>query len=67
MEGIWNEYRESHGAHPDALCLPIASTGAAALELYAEIGGGRRDLLYELTYPTLFRKLLKDIKARKHE
>jgi hypothetical protein len=65
MEGIWNEYREFRDVHPDAPCFPIASTGAAALELYQEIGHGRHDLIYELTYPTLFRGLLKEIAARK--
>lgn len=64
MEGIWNEYREFHNAHPDALCLPIASTGAAALELYRQIAADRRDLIYEITYPTLFRSLLNEIQAR---
>jgi hypothetical protein len=65
MEGVWSEYNEFRGAHPQALCLPIASTGAAALELYQEIAGDRRELLHELTYPTLFRNLLEEIAARK--
>lgn len=66
MEGIFDEYRHFHSVHPQALCYPIASTGAAALDLYREIGGGRRDLIYELTYPTLFRNLLKEIAERRH-
>jgi hypothetical protein len=65
MEGIWEEYHEFHKIHPDAPCFPIASTGGAALELYRDIGEGRRDLIYELTYPTLFRNLLKEIELRK--
>lgn len=65
MEGIHEEYRAFHEAHPHAACYPIASTGAAALELYREIGQGRDDLIHELTYPKLFRNLLKEIAERK--
>jgi hypothetical protein len=65
MEGIHEEYHAFHKAHPHAPCFPIASTGAAALELYKEVGQGRRDLIYELTYPILFRNLLAEIAARK--
>jgi hypothetical protein len=65
MEGIWDEYRQFHELHPGAACYPIASTGAAALDLYKEIGAQRRDLIYELTYPTLFRNLLKEISEHK--
>ncbi len=65
MEGIWDEYRQFHELHPEAACYPIASTGAAALDLYKEIGAQRRDLIYELTYPTLFRNLLKEISGHK--
>lgn len=65
MEGIHEEYRAFHLAHPNAPCFPIASTGAAALELYDKVGKGRRDLIYELTYPTLFRNLLQEIAEKK--
>jgi hypothetical protein len=65
MEGIWDEYREFRKLHPRALCYPIGSTGAASLQLYNEIARDRSDLINELTYPTLFRKLLKEIHARK--
>jgi hypothetical protein len=64
MGGIWDEYRQFRKAHPQVPCYPIASTGAAALELYREIGDGRPDLLYELTYPTLFRNLIKEVSGR---
>lgn len=62
MEGIWSEYRTFHGLYPTAPCFPIASTGAASLQLYREIAPARRDLMHELTYPTLFRNLLAEIK-----
>ena len=65
MEGIWDEYRLFQASHPDALCLPIGSTGAAALELYSEIAPDRPELMQELTYPTLFRNLLSEISHRK--
>ncbi|WP_346295113.1 hypothetical protein LRC39_17620 [Rhodopseudomonas sp. P1] len=64
MEGIWNEYRAFRALHPGALCFPIASTGAASLQLFREIAPARRDLLHELTYPTLFRNLLAEIRRR---
>jgi hypothetical protein len=62
MESIWSEYRALKALHPGALCFPIASTGAASLELYREIAPKRHDLLHELPYPTLFRNLLTEIK-----
>lgn len=64
MEGIRDEYVLFREIHPRAGCFPIASTGAAALDLYQEIGSGRRDLIYELTYPTLFRNLLEEISRK---
>ena len=62
MEGIAVEYEAFRSLHPTAPCYPIASTGAAALRLYRDIKSDRRDLLYELTYPTLFRHLMIEIK-----
>jgi hypothetical protein len=62
MEGIFAEYRAFNHLHPYAPCYPIASTGGASLSLYNEIGDGRNDLKFELTYPTLFRNLLSEIK-----
>ena len=62
MEGIWSEYRAFGALYPAAPCFPIASTGAASLQLYREISQARHDLMHELTYPTLFRNLLAEIK-----
>lgn len=64
MEGITDEYRAFHRLHPNAICYPIASTGGASLALYREIAAENRDLLLDLTYPTLFRRLLKEVKLR---
>lgn len=64
MEGIWDEYRLFKDIHPTALCLPIGSTGAAALELHHAVASHRRDLVEELTYPTLFYNLLADIRRQ---
>lgn len=65
MEGIREEYQEFHDAYPHAPCYPIASTGAAALDLFEEIARDRRYLMNELTYPTLFRRLLREVEAQK--
>jgi hypothetical protein len=62
MEGIRDEYNAFHHLYPNALCFPIASTGAAALKLYREVTPNRQDLIDELTYPTLFRNLLVEIR-----
>ena len=64
MEGIGAEYSAFHHLHPSALCFPIASTGAAALELYRDLKIDRPDLMHELTYPTLFKRLLNEVKYR---
>lgn len=65
MEGVHEEYHAFRAAHPHAPCFPIASTGAAALELYNNGIERRPDLMLELTYPTLFRKLLAEISSGK--
>jgi hypothetical protein len=64
MEGIHDEYARFHKKHPRALCLPIASTGAAALELFRQVADDRSELLNELTYPTLFRNIIREIEDR---
>lgn len=64
MEGISEEFRAFNHLYPKAPCYPIASTGGASLLLYREISIDRQDLALELTYPTLFRKLLHEIKIR---
>ena len=64
MEGIEMEYQAFKSGHPNAGCYPIASTGGASLILYNQIAGERKDLIYELTYPTLFRNLMTEIRAR---
>ena len=43
------------------LMIPIASTGAAALQLYEETANTRLDLKNQLSYPILFRNLLREI------
>ncbi len=61
MEGIYNEYELFVNAHPHALILPIASTGAAAKILFDKIKP-QPDirLLNDYAYMTLFRDLLDD-------
>ena len=59
MEGIEEEYNLFKEYHPKALCLPIASTGAAAKILYDNHPGEFDErLLTELSYNSLFKELL---------
>ena len=59
MEGIQDEYEIFKRFHPDALCLPIASTGAAARILYDQHPGEFNEkLLTELSYTSLFKEML---------
>lgn len=60
MEGIEKEYDLFKEYHPNAPCLPIASTGAAAKILYDEHPGEFDErLLSELSYTSLFKELLR--------
>ena len=62
MEGVLEEYELFRARHPEARVWPIASTGAAAKHLFESRDRQRPELfLEEITYPTLFRKLLADI------
>lgn len=59
MEGVWDEYIMFRRYHPKALLLPIASTGAAAKEIFAESSGKRdHDLADNYAYMAMFRRLL---------
>jgi hypothetical protein len=59
MEGILDEYKLFKKYHPKALILPVASTGAAALELYNKIEPKPSiELLQNYAYMDLFGDLL---------
>jgi hypothetical protein len=58
MEGVEEEYNIFRRIHPDKPAYPIASTGAAALAIYQEHMPDRRELLDDLKYLSLFRRLL---------
>ena len=62
MEGVLDEFSMFGHLHPRAARWPIASTGAAAKELF-EAEGARRPELFadEMTYSTLFRRLLSEL------
>ena len=62
MEGVIDEFELFKEFHPDALCIPVASTGAAAGVLYNnyQINQNIR-LLDDYAYMALFRDLLGDI------
>lgn len=60
MEGINDEYQMFTIAHPNALILPIASTGAAANMLFQQTGNNNMRLKDDYAYQSLFSELLAD-------
>lgn len=58
MEGIFEEYEFLKEQDPNLAKYPIASTGAAAEIAYTRYGHDMKDLVQELTYSTLFRRVL---------
>ena len=58
MDGVLDEARLFRLMHPSAKFLPVASAGGAARVLYQEVAGLPISLSRELTYRTLFRRLL---------
>lgn len=68
MEGVLDEYELFGAAYPKAPRWPIASTGAAALEIFKRESQKtplRDKLLREMTYPTLFRELMAGLRRPK--
>jgi hypothetical protein len=62
MEGVLDEFALFRQLHPRAARWPIASTGAAAQELFSEQGARHPELFAdEMTYSTLFRRLLSEL------
>jgi hypothetical protein len=58
MEGVEQEFDLFRKMHPKKPAYPIASTGAAARILFEKFESGRKELLYDLRYLYLFRRLL---------
>jgi hypothetical protein len=58
MEGVEEEFEMFRAMHPNKPAYPIASTGAAALALFERHTPERRELLDDLRYMSLFRRLL---------
>jgi len=54
MEGVVEEAALFREIHPSAIMIPVASTGAAASEVF-NFGSYPAEYAAELTYPTLFR------------
>lgn len=64
MDGVLEEYALFKKHHPEARLWPIASTGAAAREIFVSEGRPQADLLLsEMTYPTLFRELATQVSS----
>ena len=61
MEGVVSEYEQFKQRHPNALIIPVASTGAAAKIIYNSINPVPDSrLLTDYAYMALFRDLLSD-------
>lgn len=60
MEGVEDEFELFTQSHPEAMVLPMASTGAAALGIYEE-GDFDISLKDDYAYIALFYKLFKEI------
>ena len=61
MEGVEEEYAMFIEKHPNALVLPIASTGAAAKKIYDERFTNKNErLVKDYAYMSLFQKYLID-------
>ena len=61
MDGVEDEYKIFKEHHPDALLLPIASTGAASKIIYDGIENGKEERLKkDYSYKSLFQDLLID-------
>ena len=58
MKGVEIEYDIFRSLHPDKPAYPIASTGAAARILFERYNPDRRELMDDLRYLSLFRRLL---------
>lgn len=58
MEGVLDEFAMFRDIHPTVPMFPIASTGAAAAELFRDHRFSEAMLSTQLTYSTLFRRLL---------
>jgi hypothetical protein len=58
MEGVEREYEMFRMIHPDKPAFPIASTGAAARLLFNEYARDQVELMSDLRYLSLFRRLL---------
>ncbi len=58
MEGVENEYEIFRRVHPNAPAYPIASTGAAARIIFDKYARNHVELLGDLRYLSLFRRLL---------
>lgn len=62
MEGVNDEYIMFKKSHPNALILPVASTGAAAKILFeSQPDNFDHRLLNDYAYMALFREILNDI------
>ncbi|MFA7056345.1 MAG: hypothetical protein WC155_02125 [Candidatus Cloacimonadales bacterium] len=58
MEGVIDEYKIFKNKHPEALLIPLATTGAAARMIYTELDNSELNILNDsYTYLALFNSL----------
>lgn len=60
MEGVEKEYVMFKQLHPDAIVIPLASTGAAAKLLFENMENKNERLLNDYAYLSIFQQLLID-------
>ncbi|MCY1665845.1 SLOG domain-containing protein [Rhizobium sp. SL86] len=65
MEGVELEFNMFREAYHGAPIWPVASTGAAARRIFDQLDRPNPDLwLHELTYSTLFRRMIRELPLR---
>ena len=67
MEGVIEEYELFSELHPNKPKFPIASTGAAALQIYEENHFSDEVLRKEYTYPIVFSYIFREVEKYKLE
>ena len=67
MEGVIEEFRMFQKIHPKLPTFPIASTGAAALQIYEELQLSCDILRSEYSYPIVFHHIFREVEKYNSE